>query len=691
MSSNFSARATPAALVTALGAVVAITVTPTLPALTAAVRLLAWIHLMLLPGVGLYLWLQRTGRNTTDAALAGLAVSPVLLAGVASLSLVAGVREPVFLGVLIGATVLLIIAGAGRRAEAMARPPAREAWAFIALLAVTIVLVAALPATREWWRVRSDAWFHGAVVLEMRDLGTPPEDPYFAGMGLQYMWAYHALVLTLGRALRLDYFWVMAVLNWQALAMLSVAAYRLAAVFRPHTAHRIAAVATTLFAFNAAFWVFLPIKAGRALLGDVRGTEELVRTFSLTPLHYLRSYDVLSVLGAPPFFLDKYMVATAFGIAVSYLLAALAAGSAYLSRPGRGMWMVLCASIAGTLLFHTYVGLVAVGASLGAATALFLFPRAVRNYAPRMSLSVAAAVVLAVVLTAPFIYSVTHLKDSGGESLLGLSMHRAIAIVIPCSLVLVLAWRERHLRQDSAPAARFLQYFAVLTLLACLAIRLPGANDTAKPPFLVFVSLAVVAGFAIADSCLAQSGWRRFRLAAMWIVLFAIPCNAIALAGCFGTPDETVVTPPEHAVAVWSDANTGRRDVIIDEPGHVFLLVAGPRRYLFGSWPYASQWKYPRAEMARRYHTVQSLFDPEPLDSTALGALAAAPEPLWVIVRPEARAAGAIVARRDDLFPLAYEAGEIQVRAVDRFACRVALQSAAGGPSEKELIRASGL
>ena len=36
-------------------------------------------------------------------------------------------------------------------------------------------------------RYRSDAWFHAAVIAQIGDYGIPPEDPYFAGLALQWM------------------------------------------------------------------------------------------------------------------------------------------------------------------------------------------------------------------------------------------------------------------------------------------------------------------------------------------------------------------------------------------------------------------------------------------------------------------------------------------------------------------------
>ncbi len=662
---------------------------PSAPA--AALRLLAWIHVMVFPGLGLYLLAARSGRNAMDACLAALGISPVLVAGLATLLLWLGMDGAAVTGALAAAAALLIVAGLLVRGGAMGFPGRREVWAFVLLLAATAVLVAWLPATREWWRIRSDAWFHAAVTMQIRDFGAPPEDPYFAGMSLQYMWAYHAMTLALGRLLRADYFQIMAVVNLQALALLGVAAWRLAAVFRTRAAPRLAAVAVTFFAFNAAFWVFLPMKLARALIGDVRGMDEVARTFRLFPLDYRTSWTFLETFRNPPFFLDKFMVATAFGLALALFLGALAAGAAYVSTSRRVHLATLAACVAGTLLFHTYVGLVAVAAFGGAAVLLFLFRTRMNGYVFRFSVLPVVAIAAAVVVAAPFVYDVTRSRDVGGSGLVDLSFQRLVAILVPCVFVMVLAWWEGRVRTEPSPAARFVSFFALATLAVCLVIHLPGPNNYAKPAFPVFLALAPIAGLAVADTCTARHGRARARATASWILLFALPVNLIAFAGAFGQHDGVEVTPAERTVAKWAIAHTPRRAVFIDEPEHVFLLVTGPRRYLFGSWNYASQWKYPRAEMARRFHAMQSLYAAGPLDRVALEVLADIDDPLYVIVRPEHRGEGAAVTRRDDLFPVVFDAGGIQVREVNRAACRAAVAAAPAAPAAQAMIEAANL
>jgi hypothetical protein len=504
------------------------------------------------------------------------------------------------------------------------------------------------------------------------------------------MWAYHAMVLALGDLLDLDYFRVMAFVNLHALALLAVAAYRLAAIFRTGTAPRITAVATILFAFNGAFWLFLPIKLAKVFIGYVRGFDELARMFTLTPLDLNSAYAFLDTYQNPVFFLDKFMVATAFSIALSFMLAALSSACAFLSTSRPASLLALSGSVAGALLFHTYVGLIALAAIVGAAVAILLFRSTVRGHTLRSSLYPALCAAAGAAATAPFLFIVTRDRVGNGAAL-NVSLDRALAIAIPCALVLVLAWRERKIRNDRSLPARFLAFSALATLVACLVVGLPGANDLAKPAFPVFLTVAVVAGFAIVDDCKSRTGrWRR-TAPVLWVALFAVPCNAIAFAGCFATPDGIAVTSEEAALGRWVRQATPRRAVFIDEPGRVSLLVTGPRRYFFGSWHYASQWRYSRAEMARRHHAVRALYAAAPLDSTTLRVLTDVEDPLYIIVGPEHRSANGAQWAREDLFPIVFDEGMIQVRELDRDACRAALSGAASPPKDEELIRASGL
>ncbi len=261
----------PAVIIVLAG--IALASPPASAPLATLVRLSSWMLVMVIPGIAVHRLVTRRPGGLGEAVLAGFIVSPVVLAvfGVLALTLGASPAAAAHACVVLAAGVALAATAVQR--VPFTRPPRRETLVFVAFVAALVLLTAFLPFTREWWRVRSDAWFHAAVVAQIEHTGVPPEDPYFAGVQLQYMWFYHVLVLLLARTLDLDSFWCMAMVNVHALVGLSLAVFCLAGVFRDRFADRLAATATVLLAFNAAFWVFFPVKALKAFIGDVRGSR----------------------------------------------------------------------------------------------------------------------------------------------------------------------------------------------------------------------------------------------------------------------------------------------------------------------------------------------------------------------------------------------------------------------------------
>jgi hypothetical protein len=622
---------------------------------------------MVLPGWALFRLVDGERPHLLERLLTALIASPVLLTALATAVMLAGASvAAAAVSVTVAAVAWVLISASVKRQPAI-RPERREALVLFLFIVGLLLLTSTLPFTREWWRIRSDAWFHAAVVAQIRDFGLPPEDPYFAGMPLQYMWLYHVMVSTLAQALRTDAFWVMAIVNAQAVVALVLAAYRLAGTLRPGLAHRFAATATLVFTFNAAFWIFLPVKLVKAFMGEVRGMEEVARTFALTPLHYDTAYSFMNIYYNQEFFLDKFMVATAFGLSLVFMISAWA-GAVDLVERGRryGAWL-LAVSVVGMLGFHSLVGFVFLVGSVGGAVLLHVFRARVDGYRPRAALAVVVVSILCFLAMTPYLYQVMHAKEREQVFPLDFSFNKIAGILISCAFVVVVALRARPIWGDRSAGTRFLVLGTAAVTAFCFSIALPGPNTYDKLGYFVFIPVSIVAGFAVADSVLDRRGRARVLAAAAWTLLFFVPVNAIAFVSCFGTPDRVEVTPAEAELSGWVRAHTPRAALFIDDRDRVPILVTGPRRYFWGTVAYAEQWGYPKAEMARRHHVVDALYGVAPLDAAALAALASVDEPLYVVVRPEhARSA---VATYPNLFEPVFSDREISLVRVNTKAC----------------------
>ena len=623
-----------------------------------------WAFLMVLPGACVFRLLDSKPQTVFEIALAGFVASPVVLTLVAIATLFAGGSPHGAAMVGAGVSGALVLAVASIRRPVPLRPARRDALILFVFAVALLVLCCTLPFTREWWRIRSDAWFHGAVVAQIRDFGLPPEDPYFVGLPLQYMWFYHVMVATLSDALRVGAFGVMAVVNAHALVALVLAGYQFAAVLRPRFAHRFAATAALLLAFNAAFWIFLPVKLVKAFMGDVRGMEEVRRTFALTPLHYDTAYGFMNIYFNQEFFLDKFMVATAFGLALVFMTSAWAGAIDYLQNGRRYGLTLVAASIIGMLGFHSLVGFVFLVGMVGGVAMLHLARRRVEGYRVRRAVTAVTVAVACFLAMTPYLYQVMHSKEHEQVFPLDFSFRKIAGILISSAFVIAVSMRAKSFWSDRAVGVRFLALATAAVTAFCFSIALPGPNTYDKLGYFVFIPFSIAAGFAIADSVLARSGSARARVLAAWVLLFFVPVNAIAFVSCFGTPDAVVVTPAESRLSAWVRDHTPRDAIFIDDQDRVPLLVTGPRRYYWGTMAYAEQWGYPRGEMTRRHHVVEALYrDAEP-DAQALDALASVEEPLFVVVRPEH--AGRSVTRHPEWFEFVYQDRDIALARVNR-------------------------
>jgi len=657
-------------------AAAAIVIATVLAAVPAGVpgRIAAYAVVMFLPGAALYLLVERRPTGL-EAATAGVVLSPVITCCLGVLLALMGspletaTRWTVAMFGAAGLVALVVMSR--RRQRGLGTGLTGEQWGLLGgILLVTILLVAVLPLSSEWWRFRSDAWFHRAVIAQIQHSGLPPEDPYFAGFTLQYMWFYHVLVLGLSRITSLEPFWIMPLVNLQNLGGVFMATMLFAGVFVGRFGRRLGSCLAVLFGLNGLFWLFLPLKAVRAFVGDVTGAEELARTYSLSPFDMYQVRRFVIIYFNQDFLLDKFMVATAFGLAFASL-ALFWWGTAEYLRSRRPFPLVAAAvSLLGMLGFHTLFGVVMLATAAGGMVLSLLFRRRIEGFRLRPVLELAAGLAAAVAASAPYVYAITHLKQSRHVFPFDLSIKKIAGIVISCAAVIVLTAFQKSFFTARDAARRYAQFAIITTAIFSAAIALPDSNTYDKLPFFLFYPLAVIGGWTLADAVSSRrSGAGRLGVALALALLLFVPVNAISLAAFFNTPTAKMYSDDEAAVASWVRANTQREAVFIDSDDEVFLLVAGPRRYYCGRLAYARQWEYDKSEMAGRMHARDALLGEGPLDLLTLRLLSEAPWELYVIDRggPQSDAA---VSRHPELFERVHATGAMAVYRVNADACR---------------------
>ncbi len=588
--------------------------------------------MMVLPGAALYLLVEKRPK-LLEAVLSSLVLSPVLTGLVAVLLLVLGqpVQNVLYVLVSMAAVVAAAAVSLDRAALGGVEVSGRRLLVLAGITAVFCLLTGYMPFTSEWWRVRSDAWFHIAVVEQIGDYGLPPEDPYFYGMPLQYMWVYHVLVMVLSRGMNITAGFVMALLNVQGLTGFITATFLLSWAFRKSYVHGLLSLFTAILGLNALFWVFEPIKLARVFTGDVTGMAELSRLVVLRPFDTYNVRKFLYIWYNQVFFLDKFIVMTPFSLGLAFM-ASLWYGTVKRFSENRPFLVVLVFLVsAGMFAYHTVVGVIML-ASLGSALVFILLRfRRQDAAAARTAVVLLTAMVAGAVVLAPYLYQVMHGKESEQLLPVGLSFNRTVGIIISCALGLLLAaFQVKKLRADRTAPARFFIVAAVFVFAYCLLIVLPGPNIIDKPPFFVFYPLSVAGGWTLA-AWLRGKKTRTIVLAGVLL----LPVNVLAFVGYFNTHPKVMVTKWEQEAAGWVKENTNRDAVFLDGMNHDFLAVAGPRRLYFGRDAYASMWGYDGREMERRKRARDNLYSDEPLEDDTFTTLSRIKPDVYVIVRED--------------------------------------------------------
>jgi len=522
-------------------------------------------------------------------------------------------------------------------------PPDRPGHEFLrGPFLVSLLLAAAtlLPALlRPWIRVRADSWFHTAVVYEIERGGIPPQDPYFAGLPLQYMWFFHWIMAGVRQVVSIAPFDLMVIVNGLTLVALTMASADLAAWLARRqgvVASRAATLAAVVvpLGLGVLFWLFLPIRALRALAGVSGGMSELVQLFRLTPLDIPTARAFLSDFGSVPFFLNKFMVGTAYGMALTGFVVYLGALVRFMERPRLATLLVAAPALFLTLMFHPVVGFTTVAVSGLTGMAMLITGSARGGLAIRPLAAWGLAAAAALAGAGPYLIGVTRGKPGVQMVPIHLDWVNVVGLLIGCAFVLVAAFQPgRRLWREARPWGRFLVTWILATFVFASIVRLPGPNTTDKFTYLLYLPLAILASVGLA------SAWRGPRGVLMAVLLLA-PANLIGYASYFCDPDRGGRPKEVNESYDWLRANTPADAIILDSQDRCDVLVSVPRRQYWGREAYAEQWGYDLAEMDRRRSIRNHLLGPPGVaaatfDPSNLEPLIRLGSPIYLIVREE--------------------------------------------------------
>lgn len=648
---------------------------------------LGWVTAQLLPGVGAALFLPPAGTPVLLARslLLGPVVTGLLGMGLGFLG--AGATLP---WVVWGFGVLAILAAtslrrrgwlpdggvpagagaavgpgdpaaSGAAAGAQPDPGVRVAmWIGLALGA----LVLAPGLVHPWMRERADSWFHAAVVAEIGYRGLPPQDPYFAGVPLKYMWFYHVILAGFTQMTGLSVFLVMTLLNATALWALCVAAADLpAALWRAGRPGAFSALIVPL-GLCALFWVFLPLRVVRALRGP-GGADALWAALGDGRIDIAHTRLLMSDFGSVPFFLNKFLIGTALGPAMALFLIYLA-GLARYAGTRRGIHLVTVGvSMTAMLILHPVVGLTAAAVSglTGVALVLLRPDRGGMRLADAVKWGVVVAVAAAPV--APYLRAITSSGPGQQMKLLRIDWWVLAGIFVGCFFVILAAarpirdlWRQGGrggaaladaagaaagtvgggrvaagfagpAAAGAGPAGRMMVVWTAMTVLFAALVQLPRPNSIDKFTYLVYLPFAAMAGIW------AAGAWRG-RRGALLALLVLGPANLIGYAAYWGEPEWRERSPEIVEAWRWLADNTPTDAVVVENRERVEAAVTVPRRLYWGELTKAVQWGYDPFLLGVRQAAREAIYTPgQAPEAGTFAALRGVRAPVYVIFRAE--------------------------------------------------------
>jgi hypothetical protein len=628
-----------------------------------ATRVLAALDILLL----LPAWALAVRARLTLVPTLGLAAtaSPVLFGAVVFAAMLAGATPLVaaWIAAAVFAALFLFFGGGTMDGNDTELRIARALFV-VALIAGALALT--LPISNEWWRVREDSWFHAAVFERIVHHGVPPVDPYFSPLRLQYMYFYHVILAGVSALTGLGPFATMIVVNGAALLGCVFGFGYLSSFFSRRVWPRALGAALLVFGMNGFFYAFFPLRLVRALTGETSGTAMLKHFFPWSPAGHATATRLLSVEENQFLFLDKFMLGTALSLTLGLVCVLLA----IMVSARRGHWtrahsVLMVVAMTGILYLHGVVGTVALTATLLLLALLMLVRSHTGDGAPSYA-RLTGLVMVAVVIAAPFIYSVMPRGDGGRALAFAIQPRHLLGLLSDILPALILAvpflrwtgkedeWRALGGRgggaadqPDEAPAPSgglltgrlfgelslsatgIVAMWALMVLAMAVVVDLPTNNET-KFSFLLFLPLAAFATGGI------NRMWRSRRSRVSAIVLVAactVPLNAIYYYQAWHDTSTFTVEDTERAAYQFIARSTPPDAIFIDSGDIVRIPVLAQRDLYWGNETYAFNWGYPVDEVRRRRGIRDAIFGEPGLSDEQAAVLAALDRPVYVFCR----------------------------------------------------------
>lgn len=531
--------------------------------------------------------------------------------------------------------------------------------------------------------IRSDAWYHASVTGEIFARGIPPQEPYLAGQPIQYMWIYHLFTATLIKLTGLPLFRALSMLNIVSALSLPYLAARVISHFTVNRRVIFVSTLITIAGLESASWIAWPLCFLRALNGDVRGFEEIMR--NIHDISFIGSGTIrtLSPFGTWMVNLsDKYITITPFSFSLDLFLLgfvmALSGNYVTDSKLKSGVMFFIIAL--GAFLFHVITGAALICTIIGAGVMLPLIKKFRSGAAGSVSagssvsssahsfagLPAAVAALAAGLVGLPYFLS---LQGSGENEAMSGILHFGFKNIATILLPLLILYCPAKRALKKVVSARIDAYAVIAAwfiplLLLNIFANLPTRNES-KLIYPLFLLIGSVVSIEIVALISESQRRKRFLLIAWTLLLFFIPPFLTFRGYLIARPQHLefldvryAAYKSDKALYRWIEENTGT-DAVVSENGFDHLMPAfAARRNFAGPMSHWRIYGYDKEYISKYFDLNTELYTCRPLTDETAAAIRATGHDLYVCVyENDLKECPALTAKfgdRPDLFELVY-------------------------------------
>ncbi len=314
----------------------------------------------------------------------------------------------------------------------------------------------------------------------------------------------------------------------------------------------------------------------------------------------------------------------------------------WLEEKRRPALVVLTLAAAGTMFFHSVVGLSVLPVSAGV-LALAWLARSRFDWLPERETALAAllATLTGMALAAPYLRSITAgwSPEKAGFRHRFLQFQPSIPWTIVTACAFVLVWSVPAVRRswsERRPVPVLLAAWAAAMIAFACVVDLPYGN-TVKFVYEIFTPCAVLASPVAVEHferAVAGRSMRGVLVALCFVIPAALTLHGYLVDPTGRTREELHPVPGEDHLYAWMQRETSPDAVLVDAGFRDLIAVKAARRLYLGTTQAPDLAAFPAPEMARRRAVMADLYGALPNPDSTLARLRALGRPLYVLYRP---------------------------------------------------------